>query len=360
MIELKGVTKQYLYGARVLGCTELSVEDGEIVALLGDSGSGKTTLLKVIAGVTECEGEVLINGKKLADHPDDVLMVFDDLAVFANRSFYYNLSYPLKMRGVDRTEIDRRVKYGAERLGITACLYEKVRKMPLIDVKRLGIARLFVRDAKVILIDGITEGLPREDAEELWDEITPILLEKAREGVSVIYSTKSAREAMSISDRIAVMHLGEIKQIGSATQIKNSPSNIWSAQALDAHYSFERARLERKDGSLVITLGVETPVKEGEEYAIDGSVFEGRVASGYEGREIFVGWNCDCFAEDGDRRENVAYAVFEDGAYVLHTESGLAIKSNTKKDNVCTLPVASKVVLYDFASENSILTDGKI
>lgn len=94
MIELKGVTKQYLYGARVLGSVELKVDDGGIVALLGDKGSGKTTLLKVAAGVTDCEGEVLISGAPLAKRPDDVLMVFDDLAVFKNRTFYYNLAYP--------------------------------------------------------------------------------------------------------------------------------------------------------------------------------------------------------------------------------------------------------------------------
>ena len=354
MIELKGVTKQYLYGARVLGCTELRVDDGETVALLGDVGSGKTTLLKVIAGVTDCEGEVFINGNPISCREGDVLMVFDDLAVFKNRSFYYNLAYPLKLRGVDKAETDRRVKACAERMGITACLYEKVKKMPLIDVKRLAIARLFLRDYSALLIDDITSGLCRDEAEELWNEVAPIILAKAKEGVSVIYATHSAEEAISVSDRIAVLHYGEIKQVGSAHEISECPSNIWAAQALDKYYHFERARLQRHDGKLKIVLGVKTPVSDADETVLDGDVFVGRIADGYEGQDVFIGWHSDGFAECEGRIENVKYAVREDNAYILHTESGICVKSRIKRDSVCTLPEIERATLYDFANENNI------
>ena len=360
MIELRGVAKQYLYGARVLGSVDMTVEDGEIVALLGGDGSGKTTLLKVAAGVTECEGEVLISGNPIAKRPDDVLMVFDDLAVFANRSFYYNLAYPLKLRGVNESEIDKRVKACAERMGITACLYEKVRKMPLIDVKRLAIARLFLREYKALYIDDITSGLDRDEADELWSEVVPIILEKAKEGVSVIYATHSTDEAVSIANRIAVLHYGEIKQIGSAKEICENPSNIWAAQALDKYYHFERARLERRDGGLRIVLGVETPVSkvadgnETNETVLDGSVFEGRIASGYEGETVFIGWHSNDFAEVGERMESVSYAVREGDAYILHTPSGICVKRDNKAEEVCTLPNIARAFLFDFTNENNI------
>ena len=360
MIELNGVTKQYLYGARVLGSLNMTVGDGEIVALLGGDGSGKTTLLKVAAGVTDCEGEVLISGNPIAKRPDDVLMVFDDMAVFNNRSFYYNLAYPLKLRKVDKHEIDRRVKACAERMGITACLHERVRNMPLIDVKRLAIARLFLREYKALLIDDITNGLVYDEADELWNELIPILLEKAKEGVSIIYATHSASEATSIADRIAVMHYGELKQIGSAKQIYDNPSNIWAAQALDKYYHFERARLERKDGCLKVVLGVETPVSnrtdgnERQETVLDGSVFEGRIASGYEGNDVFIGWHSDEFAEYGGRMESVSYAVRDGNAYILHTPSGICVKRNDNAEEVCTLPKIENALLYDFTNENSI------
>jgi len=380
MIELKGVTKQYLYGARVLGATEMCINDGEIVAIIGGEGAGKSTLLKVIAGVTDCEGEVLICGNPVSKRPDDVLMVFDDLAVFANRSFYYNLAYPLKIRGVDKFETDKRVKTAAERLGITACLYEKVRKMPLIDVKRLALARLYLRDYKALLIDDITHGLSRSEADELWAEAVPILIEKAKQGVSVLFATENADEALSVADRIAVLHCGEIKQVGRADEIYNNPSNIWAAQSLDKYYHFERARLDRSGGKPTVTLGVRTPVSEADEYTLDGSVFDGRIADGYEGKDIFIGWHAEDFAEDGaygeceecgeyddergrenyergnqgNRVESVEYAVYEDGKYILHTQSGICVKSNIKKTKVCTLPDIRKAVLYDFSNENSL------
>ncbi|MCM1305958.1 MAG: ABC transporter ATP-binding protein [Bacteroides sp.] len=354
MIELRGVTKQYLYGARVLGSTDMTVGDGEIVALLGDKGSGKTTLLKVAAGVTDCEGEVFIGGNPIAKRPDDVLMVFDDLAVFENRSFYYNLAYPLRLRGVEKDAIDRRVKACAERMGITACLYERAKKMPLIDVKRLAIARLFLREYKALFIDDITSGLDRDEADELWGEVMPIILQKASEGVSVIYSTHSAHEALSIADRIAVMHYGELKQIGTAKQIYDNPSNVWAAQALDRYYHFEQARLERRGGELKLILGVETPVSEGSEIAIDGSVFEGRIANGYEGEKVFIGWHSDDFADSGEREENVSYAVREGDAYVLHTECGICVKRNDKAESVCTLPKIERAYLFDYTNENNI------
>lgn len=375
MIELKGVTKQYLYGARVLGNTDMRVDSGEIVALLGDSGSGKTTLLKVIAGVTDCEGDVLIDGSHIAKKPDDVIMLFDDLAVFKNRSFYYNLSYPLTVRGVEKHRRDKLVKEAAERMGITACLYEKVYKMPLIDVKRLAVARLFLRDYKVLLVDDITDGLSREEADELWGELAPILIDKAKQGVSVVFATKNRDEALSVADRIAVMHYGEIKQVDSVENIKNNPSNIWAAQALDGHYHFERVRLERKDDVLKIVLGVKTPTERSERkeqkedtkgYELDASVFDGKIVDGYEGKDVFIGWHSDGFAiadrviepsglsESDSRSEKVKYSLRTQDGYELYTESGICVKSKEKTDTVCTLPNLACARLYDFASENSL------
>lgn len=354
MIELKGVTKQYLYGARVLGAAELRVEDGEIIALLGGEQSGKTTMLKVIAGVTDCEGEVLIDGSPIAKKPDDVIMVFDDLAVFKNRSFYYNLAYPLKIRGVDKEEIHRTVYAAAERMGITAWLKSRVCKAPLIEVKRLGLARLFLRDFKALLIDGITNGLSKEEATELWGEAMPIILEKARQGVSVIFATVNRDEALSIADRIAVLHYGELKQVGTAEEIYFSPSNIWAAQAIDEYYHFERARLEEKGGKLYAVLGVKTPAWDAQECAVRIECARSDIADGYIGKDVYVGWHADCFAKEGERRERAEYAVRVDGGYLLRTSSGIWVRSESKTDSVCTLPRADKVMIYDFAGENSL------
>lgn len=356
MIEFIGVSKQYPYGARVLGATDIKIDDGEIFALLGDEQSGKTTFIKVAGVVTDCEGEVRIDGKRVCAKTDDVIVVFDDLALFENRTFYYNLAYPLRIRGYDKAAIDEKVQFCAQKLGITACLYEKVKKMPLIDKKRLAIARLYLRGARVILVDDITRGLDKAQARELWSEVAPIFLEKAKDGASVIFSTTDKDEALSVCDRTAILHYGQIKQVGTVEEIRKSPANIWAAQAMDGDYHFERARLCRKGGKLVATIAIDTPVALSErEYDVDVSRLDGMIAQGYEDKDVYVGWNCCDYLDDGERTENVKYSLKDEKGYILVCESGLKIHCGERKDIACTLPVADKVRLFDFASENSIL-----
>lgn len=345
MIELKNVSKQYLYGARVLYGVNLTVGDGEIIAVLGDEQSGKTSLLKSIAGVTECEGEVRICGEKIEDKPDYAIMVFDDLALFENRSCYYNLAYPLKIRGYYKADIDKIVKDTANRMGITAILYDKVKKTSLIDLKRLAIARLLIRDTKAVLVDDITRGLDKDEATTLWKEVAPILVQKAKEGKSVIFATRDKDEALSISDRIVVMHYREVKQIGTYDEIMRSPSNVWAIEALDSDYHFEKVSLERENILIART-------QDG--YIIDLNYLDGKIADGYVGKQVLAGWRSDCYDVEGERKVPVEYALRGDNGYTLVT-SDARIRSNTRVDSVGTLPTEGSVQLYDAINENSIL-----
>lgn len=346
MIKLDGVSKQYLYGARVLFGVDLTVADGEIVSVLGDEQSGKTTLLKVIAGVTDCEGQVLIDGSPIAKKPDDVIMVFDDLAVFDNRSCYYNLAYPLKIRGLSKDAIDEKVKECAMRVGITASLYERAGKMSLIDKKRLALARLFLRDCKVILVDDITRGLDKDEAKTLWREVEPILVQKAAEGKSVIFATRDKDEALSVADRIVVMHYREVKQIGKYCDIKRNPSNVWAVQAFDEDYHFEKATLSLEDGNLVCT------TLDG--YTVDVSHLCGKVAPEYIGKTVLAGWQSDCFDVDGERKVKTDYSIATTHGYTLVAgEQRIFCKQNLQE--VGTLPLANSVWLFDETNENSIV-----
>lgn len=348
MIELKDVSKQYLYGARVLYGVNLTIGDGEIVAVLGDEQSGKTSLLKSIAGVTECEGEVRISGEKIEDKPDYAIMVFDDLALFENRSCYYNLAYPLKIRGYYKADIDKIVKESASRMGITAILYDKMRKVPLIDKKRLAIARLLIRDTKAILVDEITRGLDKDEAYVLWNEVVPVLLEKAREGKSVIFATRDKDEALSISDRMVVMHYREIKQIGTCDDILAHPSNVWAIEAIDKDYHFEKVALTNGES------GLECTTKDGYTFSVD--YLDGKVAADYIGKDVLAGWRSDCFDLCSARTERVDYTIREQNGYSLVTRIG-RIKSDKNLESVGTLPQNGKVSLFDAIGENSILVD---
>lgn len=346
MVELKGVAKQYLYGARVLGSMDMTIKDGEIVAVLGDEQSGKTTLLKVLAGVTDFEGQVLFDGEKLDKKPDDVIMVFDDLAIFERRSCYYNLAYPLKIRGLDKWEIDKRVKQSADRLGIIACLYDRASKTSLIDKKRLAIARLLLRDSKVVLVDDITRGLSKEEANTLWQEVAPLLKELANSGKIVIFATQDRDEAISIADRLCILHYREVKQIGTYDEIMHSPSNVWAIQALDCGYAFERASLTQEGDALTVCF-------EGG-YRIDISHLKGKVVESYIGKDVLVGWQSCCYDVLGDRKEKVLFSSFDGEKYTLHTQNAKIVC----KDNLLeagTLPKAYDVCLYDASNENSII-----
>lgn len=348
MITLEGVSKQYLYGARVLGSLDMTINDGQIVALLGDELSGKTTFLKVVASVTDCEGKVLFDGQPLAKKPDDVIMVFDDLAMFENRSCYYNLAYPLIIRGYDKNEIKRIVGDCAEKAGVVAILRDKVRKTSLIDKKRLAVARLFSRPSKVVLVDDITRGLDKEEAKKLWSEVAPVLQNMAKEGRIVVFATRDKDEATSIADTIVVMHYGEVKQIGTLEKILENPSNIWAAQAFDEDYRFEKARLDVKDGKLAAT------TLDG--YDIDLGHLEGKIVEEYVGKDVFVGWASNCYDVDGDRKESVQSFMRTQNGYELHVQSGV-VRCDKKLDEVGTLPLKNVAKVFDFASENSIIKD---
>lgn len=347
MIKLEGVTKQYLYGGRVLGALDITVNDGEIVAVLGGVGSGKTSLLKTIAGVTDCEGEALVDGKPVGKRADNVQFVFDDLAVFKRRTFFYNLTYPLKIRGFDKEYILKQANAAAKRLDVMACLPERVKNLPLIDVKRLAMARLLLRDAQNILIDDITTGLSASDERELWAQIVPILLEKAKRGSAVIFSTQSAEEALSIADRIAVMSAGELKQFDSPQNIYERPASVWAAQALDRRYHFESVYLEDSDGRLTIVAedGLKTDV----------TSLKDRVLPQYIGKRVLAGWHGTDFASDGEKTETVEYVVRENDKYVHYTSSGLQVVLPQKQSAVCVCPMPDRVTLFDINNENSIL-----
>lgn len=346
MIEFKGVAKQYLYGARVLGALDLKVADGEIIAVLGEEQSGKTTFLKVLAGVSECEGEVLIDGEKAHCKTDAVIMQFDDLALFKNRNFYNNLAFPLRLRKFSKDEIDKRVKYAAELLGITASLYTVARRATLADQKRMAAARLFLRDAKVLVLDDITRGLAREQADALWRDLAPLLLKKRREGAIVAFSSTDSREAASIADRIMVLHAGEIKQIGSVKEIYHKPQSVWAAEAIDGNYNREAALLTRERGEteLVFDDGVR----------VGASALDGKFSEEYVGKRVLIGAHAEGFATQG-RTERVKYSLRDMNGYILFTESGKKVRSQKLADEICTEYRLECVTLFDSSNENSIM-----
>ncbi|MCQ2409571.1 MAG: ATP-binding cassette domain-containing protein [Clostridia bacterium] len=344
MLEFKGVTKQYLYGAKVLGALDLEIKDGEIIAVVGDEGSGKTTFIKTASAVTDYEGEILLDGKKVESKTDDTMVVFDDLALFKNRSVYFNLAYPLRIRGIQEAEIDKRIKEACEKTGITAVLYSKVKGLSFADKKRVALTRLFLRSVKVIYVDNITSGLTYDEHNEIFSEFSEYVLEKAKEGTIVIYTSTDYKEAIALSDRIIAMHYGEIKQIGTYDELYSCPESIWAAESVDPEYNFEKVQL-KDEGGLKLFFG---------EYEADAECLSGKFDESFIGKEIYAGWHSTDFDPDSARKEPVTKAIRKKHSYLLYA-GDKKIRNEIKTETVSTLPEIKKVILYDFLSENSIM-----
>ena len=255
MLTLEGFAKQYLYGARLFGGVDAEFRDGEVVSVYGGEGSGKTSFLKALCGAEKAEGRVLLDGVPVERKTDRVIMVFEDGAVFPFKSVYDNLAYPLVIRGMDKTEIASRVIAAAEEMGIGGCLSLRARALSPAEKRRMSLARLVVRDARLCLVDEPSAGLSREDAESVFADFLPLVRRLAGRGTTVIYSTSDRGEAVAAADRMAVLAHGELKQLAPPSVIRRAPASIWAAQALDAHYNFVKCVLTEQNGRLNLVFG---------------------------------------------------------------------------------------------------------
>ena len=349
MIELKGVTKQYLYGESVLDGLDMIINDGEIIAVLGEEGAGKTTLLKVIAGVTDFEGKIFLDKKSVSVKNDAIIMQFDDLAIFKHKNVYNNLAYPLKIRKKSKEEIDKAVKESADLFNLTACLYNNAGRLSLIDKKRLAIARLFLRDAKLLVLDSPTSDLTYKEKNELWKELVPLLIKKKKQGVSIVFSTDDKDEAISIADRIVCMQTRKVKQIGTYEQIYNQPQSVWAAEKIDEYYNFEVAKLISKNEKLMLLID-----RKNYQLKLDANLFKNKIVDTYIGKEILIGSHCESFLDKGEC-DKVEYYIKKHDGYVLFTQNDLKVFSKNICDEVCTIYNLEKCKLFDKSNENSIM-----
>lgn len=235
-IELVGVEKSYGRPKRGhearKAVSDLSyvIEDGHFVSLLGPSGCGKTTTLNMIAGLEDISGgEILIDGRRVDDlDPDkrDLAFVFQDYALYPHMSVYENIAFGLRMRKVAKDEIDRRVVDAARRLDIGHVLDVKPKGLSGGQRQRVALARAIARRPAVFLFD---EPLSNLDA-LLRDQTRSELKVLHRElGATSVYVTHDQEEAMTLSDRIAVMSRGRLEQYGSPYEVYHEPATEFVA-----------------------------------------------------------------------------------------------------------------------------------
>ena len=228
-IQLENVTKKF--GELIaVNNVSLDVDDGEFVALLGPSGCGKTTTLRLIAGLEVPDGGRIAIGPKdvtkLPPRERDIAMVFQDYALYPHMTLLDNIGYPLKVRGVSKQDLARRVTDVATELQIGDLLARRPGQVSGGQQQRASVARALVHQAQVFLFD---EPLSNLDA-KLRLEARAFLKHLQREiNVTAVYVTHDQAEAMALADRIAVMNFGRIMQLGRPLDVYRRPANTFVA-----------------------------------------------------------------------------------------------------------------------------------
>ncbi|WFP78094.1 ABC transporter ATP-binding protein [Mesorhizobium sp. WSM4906] len=229
-IELRGIEK--FFGAvQVIHNLNLAIADNEFIVLLGQSGCGKTTTLRAIAGLeTIDQGDILIDGKavqhlKAADR--DIAMVFQSFSLYPHMTVFENIAFPLRATRLSSGEVDKSVREIARVLRITDLLDKKPSALSGGDMQRVAIGRALVRRPKAMLMDEPIGALDAKLREEMRAEIKRLHI---KQGSTTIYVTHDQIEAMSLADRIVIMHEGFIQQVGTPDEVYSHPANLFVAQ----------------------------------------------------------------------------------------------------------------------------------
>ncbi len=219
------------YGATpVLHGVSIDIEDGEFVVLVGPSGCGKSTLLRMIAGLEHITtGEIAIGDKVVNTVPPkerDIAMVFQNYALYPHMTVAQNMGFALRMSGRPKAEIDARVRRAASILALEPYLARYPKQLSGGQRQRVAMGRAIVRDPSVFLFD---EPLSNLDAKLRVQMRTEIKELHQRLGTTTIYVTHDQIEAMTMADRIVVMHDGVIEQIGAPLELYDTPANTFVA-----------------------------------------------------------------------------------------------------------------------------------
>ena len=228
-IELKQVTKRF-GDVEVIPPLDLTIEDGEFTVFVGPSGCGKSTLLRLIAGLEDItSGHIEIDGTdatRLVPAKRGLAMVFQSYALYPHMSVRKNIAFPLRMAGMDKAEIDKRVTGAAQVLNLTDYLDRRPGQLSGGQRQRVAIGRAIVREPSAFLFDEPLSNLDAALRVGMRMEISEL---HKKLDTTMVYVTHDQVEAMTMADKIVVLQAGNIEQIGTPLELYRAPRNIFVA-----------------------------------------------------------------------------------------------------------------------------------
>jgi len=279
------VTKTYPDGTTAVNELNLNVTDGEFMVLVGPSGCGKTTALRMVAGLEDISRGVLKIGERVVNHVPsrdrDIAMVFQSYALYPHLSVYENIAFGLKIKGLPKAEIEKRVQNAARILGLEPFLKRKPRALSGGQRQRVAMGRAIVREPAAFLMDEPLSNLDAKLRVQMRAEIAGLQHDL---GVTTIYVTHDQVEAMTMGDRVAVMRKGELQQVADPQTLYDRPVNLFVGGFIGSPaMNMVEATLQRRNGGFVAKVGEET-------IAIEQAEVNARPGlAAYDGKEVVLG-----------------------------------------------------------------------
>ena len=355
-VVLKKVNKIFDGKVHVVKDNDLEIKDKEFMVLVGPSGCGKTTTLRMIAGLEEItSGEILIGDRvvnNVQPKDRDIAMVFQNYALYPHMTVYENLSYGLRLRKFAKAEIKKRVDETAEILGLSDLLERKPRALSGGQRQRVAVGRAIVRHPKVFLFDEPLSNLDAKLRVQMRAEISKL---HKRLDTTIIYVTHDQVEAMTMGDRITVLHDGLIQQVDSPLNLYDHPKNLFVAGFIGSPaMNFINGKIVEENGLKYVTTGIEIPIPEEQK----------KKMKGYTGKEVIMGIRPEnlYLKKDGDIKafieviepmgnEIILYGAIDEIKFIIRTE----VREDYKPGDKISLAIKEDFIhFFDVETELSI------
>ena len=254
-VEFERVQKSYDGETLVVKDLNLSMPKGEFLTMLGPSGSGKTTCLMMLAGFeTATHGEIKLDGRPINNippHKRGIGMVFQSYALFPHMTVGENLSFPLEVRGMDKSMREEKIKVALDRVQMGDFANRRPAQLSGGQQQRIALARSLVFEPELVLMDEPLGALDKQLRETLQFEITHLAHEL---GITVVYVTHDQTEALTMSDRVAVFEDGRIQQLAPPDELYEAPANSFVAQFIGENNTLDGVVKEIRDGRALVQL----------------------------------------------------------------------------------------------------------